>query len=95
SPDEGVMAVFVFDRMPTDPAPPRTPPLDVPLPPDGDLPIGLVLSQDVANAERAQRGLHQPGLTRVTLSNEECRIWNLHRNLEAWLAISPTEITGR
>ena len=95
SPDEGVMDVFVFDRVPTDPAPPRTPPLDVTLPPDGDLPIGLVLSQDVANAERAQRGLHQPGLTRVTLSNEECRIWNLHRNLEAWLAISPTEITGR
>ena len=94
NPDEGVMDVFVFDRVPAEPAPPRTPPLDVTLPPDGDLPIGLVLSQDVANAERAQRGLHQPGFTRVTLSNEECRIWNLHRNLEAWLDISPTEITG-
>jgi hypothetical protein len=89
------MDVFVFDRVPAgDEAPERTRPLDVTLPADGDLPIGLVLSQDVRNAERAQRGLHQPGFTRVTLSNEECRIWNLHRNLERWLDIEPTEITG-
>jgi len=96
SPDAGFMDVFVFDRVAADPAggTARTKPLDVTLPPDGELPIGLVLGQDVANAERAQRGLHQPGFTRVTLSNEECRIWNLHRNLERWLDIAPTEITG-
>ena len=64
------------------------------LPPDGELPIGLVLSQDVENAERAQRGLHQPGFTRISLSSEECRILNLHQNLERQLDISPTEITG-
>jgi phenylpropionate dioxygenase-like ring-hydroxylating dioxygenase large terminal subunit len=95
TPDEGYMDVFVFDRVPAGEATvARTAPLDVTLPPDGELPIGLVLSQDVGNAERAQRGLHQPGFTRVTLSNEECRIWNLHRNLERWLDIAPSEITG-
>lgn len=95
TPDEGSMDVFVFDRVPAgDATAPRTKPLDVTLPPDGDLPIGLVLSQDVGNAERAQRGLHQPGFTRVTLSNEECRIWNLHRNLERWLDIATSEIGG-
>ena len=46
------------------------------------------------NIDRAQRGLHQPGFTRMTLSNEERRILNFHRNLEAWLAIHPTEIGG-
>jgi hypothetical protein len=30
----------------------------------------------------------------MTLSREECRILNLHRNLEQWLGINPTEITG-
>jgi hypothetical protein len=30
----------------------------------------------------------------MTLSREECRILNLHRNLEQWLGIVPTEITG-
>jgi hypothetical protein len=53
-----------------------------------------VLSQDVANFARAQRGLHQPGFTHLTLSSEECRIINLHRNLERYLGIFPTELTG-
>ena len=43
---------------------------------------------------RIQRGLHQPGFTHLTLSGEECRIVNLHRNLEDYLGITPTEITG-
>jgi hypothetical protein len=30
----------------------------------------------------------------MTLSREEFRILNLHRNLEQWLGITPTEITG-
>ena len=31
-----------------------------------------------------QRGLHQPGLTHVTLSNEERRVISMHRNLESY-----------
>jgi choline monooxygenase len=32
-----------------------------------------------------QRGLHQPGLAHVTLSGEERRVINMHRNLERYL----------
>ena len=28
--------------------------------------------------------LHQPGLKHLTLSAEECRVINLHRNLDEW-----------
>jgi hypothetical protein len=70
-----------------------TRPTDVLLPPGQD-PGSLILNQDAGNIERAQRGLHQPGFTKMTLSREECRILNLHRNLEQWLGIVPTEITG-
>jgi hypothetical protein len=64
----------------------------VTVPADSDPPLGLVLSQDVANFARTQRGLHQPGFTHLTLSGEECRIVNLHRNLERYLGISPSEL---
>jgi len=30
----------------------------------------------------AQKGLHAPGLIHLTLSGEECRIINRHRNLD-------------
>jgi hypothetical protein len=53
-----------------------------------------VFNQDVVALQRVQRGLHQPGFTHLTLSSEECRIINLHRNLERYLGISPTEMTG-
>jgi hypothetical protein len=54
-----------------------------------------VLNQDVANFERAHRGMLQPGLTHLTVSPvEECRLVNLHRNLEAYLGIEPTELVG-
>ena len=92
SPDECLMDVFAFERHQHDTTAPRTQPADVLLPPESDLPVGLVLNQDVANARRAQKGLHQPGFTRITLSGEECRILNLHRNLERWLGITPSEI---
>ena len=36
----------------------------------------------LANIERAQRGLHQPGFEHLSLSGEECRIINLHTNLD-------------
>jgi len=32
-----------------------------------------------------QRGMHQPGFTRLVLSNEERRVINTHRNLERYL----------
>jgi hypothetical protein len=94
TPDEGIMDTFAFERRPAGDASPRTQPMDVMLEPGTELPIGMVLNQDVKNAQRAQRGLHQPGLTHLTLSREECRIVNLHRNLEAYLGITPSEITG-
>lgn len=89
-PDHAIMDAFVFDRLA--PGSEATRPLDITLAPGADLPIGLVLSQDVGNFARAQRGLHQPGLQHLTLSAEECRIVNLHRNLERVLGITPTEI---
>jgi hypothetical protein len=92
SPDEGLMDVLHFSRLPAGATPPR--PVDIALPADQDPPLGLVLSQDAGQIGRAQRGLHQPGFTRMTLSREECRILNLHRNLEQWLGITPSEITG-
>ena len=68
------------------PARPRTKPFDIELSPDEELPIGLILNQDFANFARSQRGLHQPGLTHLTVSpTEECRIVNLHQNLEGYL----------
>jgi hypothetical protein len=60
-------------------------------PPDGD--IGPVFNQDVSVLKTAQRGLEQPGLTHVTLSSEECRVVNLHRTLEHYLDITPTELS--
>jgi hypothetical protein len=92
SPDEGFMDVLQFSRLPAGATPTR--PVDIALPPDQDPPLGLVLTQDAGQIGRAQRGLHQPGFTRMTLSREECRILNLHRNLEQWLGITPSEITG-
>jgi hypothetical protein len=87
--DQGFMDVMNFSRRPAGPRP-----ADVELPAGQDPPLGLVLSQDAGQIGRAQRGLHQPGFTRITLSREECRILNLHRNLERWLGITPSEITG-
>ena len=85
------MDVFAFERIPPD-DPDRRRPFDYLLPPDADPPLGLVLSQDVANFARSQRGMHQPGLTHMTVSeSEECRIVNLHRNLERYLGLDAGE----
>ena len=54
--------------------------------------LGLVMSQDCTLLRTAQRGLHQPGLEYLTISSEECRIINLHRNLERCLGIDPSEL---
>jgi len=71
----------------------RTRPFDMELDPSTELPLGIVLNQDLANFARSQRGMHQPGLTHITVSpTEERRIVNLHRNLEQYLDISPSEL---
>jgi choline monooxygenase len=93
TPDDAYMDAFSFERVaPSDPRP-RTKPIDVELSPVGELPLGLILNQDFANFARSQRGLHQPGLTHLLVSpTEECRIVNLHKNLEQYLELTPTEI---
>ena len=85
------MDIFVFERRA--PAQSRTPPARVTVQP-GDVDFGLVVNQDVEALGRVQRGLHQPGFTELVLSGEECRIVNLHRNLEHFLGVSPSEIRG-
>ena len=57
-----------------------------------DTDLGTVMSQDLAMLRTAQRGLHQPGLTRIVLSQEECTIINFRRNLEAFLGITPSQM---
>jgi phenylpropionate dioxygenase-like ring-hydroxylating dioxygenase large terminal subunit len=91
TPDECVMDTLVFERRP--PGAPATPPVRVTVEP-GDIDFGMVINQDVEALRRIQLGLHQPGFTHLTLSGEECRIVNLHRNLEHMLGIEPSEITG-
>ena len=53
-----------------------------------------MLNADVSIAPRVQRGLHQPGMTHLALSSEECRVINTQRNLERYLGIDPSEMTG-
>ena len=86
------MDAFTFERRPRGSGG-RNRPFEMELDPTGDLPLGIVLNQDLANFARSQRGMHQPGLTHLTVSaTEERRIVNLHRNLEEFLDISPTEL---
>ena len=79
TPDEGYMDVMAFDRV--EPGAPRRDPVSAQIA-AGSYSMGLVVDQDIANVERAHRGLRAPGLTHLTLSGEECRIVNLHRNLD-------------
>jgi phenylpropionate dioxygenase-like ring-hydroxylating dioxygenase large terminal subunit len=92
---ESWMDAMSFERGPAGHPAPRSRPFDLVLDSDGELPLGLVLNQDLANFARSQKGLHQPGLTHLVVSpTEECRIVNLHRNLEAYLGIVPSELRG-
>ena len=69
---------------------------------DGDivrtnLSKGLTFSREDRNTNvlrTAQIGLHQPGFTHLTLSSEEARLINTHRNLERYLDIVPSEMSG-
>jgi phenylpropionate dioxygenase-like ring-hydroxylating dioxygenase large terminal subunit len=81
-PDHGELVMYLWTRMP--PGSPRCKPVDVRTTADEAHP-GLVLTQDISVLAGLQRGLHQPGLRHLTLSNEERRVINLHRNLERYL----------
>jgi phenylpropionate dioxygenase-like ring-hydroxylating dioxygenase large terminal subunit len=82
---EAFMDAMSFERVPPGDTP-RTKPFELELDPGEELPLGLVLNQDLANFARSQKGMHQPGLRELHVSaTEECRIVNLHRNLEEYL----------
>jgi hypothetical protein len=93
--EEAYMDMFAFTRVQSADTPsevPCTKPFDMELPADAEPPFGLVINQDVRNFARSQRGLHQPGLTHLTVSpTEECRLVNLHRTLEEFLGIGPED----
>ncbi|HEV8296031.1 MAG TPA: aromatic ring-hydroxylating dioxygenase subunit alpha [Acidimicrobiales bacterium] len=87
TPDDCVMDSFAFQRRPAHDATPRTKPADITMSPDKPI-FGMVINQDVGNMLTVQRGLHQPGFTHLAISGEECRIINLHRNLERYTGVS-------
>ncbi len=87
TPDNALLDGFFFERHAPGDERPRAKPLDVTLAPT-DADFGMVLNQDFALLQRAQRGLHQPGMTHLTLSAEECRIINFHRNLEHTVGVT-------
>ena len=80
TPDDCQFVMMSFRRVA--PGAPRTEPITAEVP--GDTDLGFVMNQDVGIMKTAQRGLHQPGLKHLTLSAEECRVINLHRNLDEW-----------
>jgi phenylpropionate dioxygenase-like ring-hydroxylating dioxygenase large terminal subunit len=91
-PDQGELVMFLWARMPA--GAPRSKPVDVRMTAAEAHP-GLVLTQDISILAGLQRGLRQPGLTHLTLSNEERRVINLHRNLENYLDLAESErMTG-
>jgi choline monooxygenase len=80
TPDDCVFVMMSFRRVA--PGAPRSEPFTGEI--DNDTDLGFVMNQDVSIMKTAQRGLHQPGLTHLALSAEECRVINLHRNLDEW-----------
>ena len=81
TPDECQFVIMNWHRVPK--GAPRSKPFTLDNAGD-DLPLGLVMGQDINMMKTAQRGLHQPGLTHLAVSAEEARLLNLHRNLEEW-----------
>jgi hypothetical protein len=90
-PDHGELVMMLWMRMP--PGAPRGTPADVRLTVDQAEP-GLVLTQDISVLAGLQRGLHQPGLTHLTLSAEERRVINLHHNLDRYLDLPAQDRTS-
>jgi phenylpropionate dioxygenase-like ring-hydroxylating dioxygenase large terminal subunit len=82
TPDDCQFVMLTLNR--AAPGAPRSTPITAEVPSETSL--GMVMDQDVGIMRTAQRGLHQPGLRYLTLSAEECRVINLHRNLDEWLA---------
>jgi hypothetical protein len=91
TPDDCLLDLLFLSRVA--PGTPRSRPVDAVLD-AATADVGTVFNQDIENLQYAQRGLHQPGFTHLTLSREEMRIENLHRNLERYLGIDPSQITG-
>ena len=91
TPDEAELVGMSFER--EVPGTPRGRPFDVEMD-MATADFGFVLNQDVEVLRNAQRGVHQPGFTHLNLSSEEVRIINLHRNLERYIGIDPSELTG-
>jgi hypothetical protein len=85
--DEAELVILYFTRAPS-PDAPRSSPMNVALAPENGN-HGYVFDQDVSILAGMQRGLSQPGLEVLTLSAEECRIVNMHRNLERFLGLTP------
>ncbi len=91
-PDHGELVMFLWTRMP--PGAPRAKPAEVRMT-AAEAEPGLVMTQDITVLAGLQRGLRQPGLSHLTLSNEERRIINMHRNLERYLDLPQAEcMTG-
>jgi phenylpropionate dioxygenase-like ring-hydroxylating dioxygenase large terminal subunit len=91
TPDQAELIGMTFEREKE--GVPRARPFDVDMPMD-QAGFGFVLNQDVEILKSAQRGIQQPGLTHISLSCEEARIINNHRNLERYIGIEPSEILG-
>lgn len=91
SPDECWLDIFNFDRAGA--STPRQKPMKMEVPLD-TMAFGTVFNQDFDMLRTAQRGLHQPGFSRITLSQEESRILNNQLALERYLGITPSEIEG-
>jgi hypothetical protein len=92
TPDEATLVSIGFNRAASADAPRSDPPVFEANMDEAD--FGSVLNQDVALLRNAQRGVHQPGFTHLNLSSEEIRIINMHRNLERYLGIEPSEMLG-
>jgi choline monooxygenase len=91
-PDHGELVMILWTRMP--PGAPRIKPADMRMT-AGEAHPGLVLTQDIGVLAGLQRGLHQPGLTHLTLSCEERRVISMHRNLERYLNLPEAQrMTG-
>ena len=80
TPDQAQFVMMTLQR--SSPGAPSSDPLTMEVP--NDTSLGFVMNQDVGVMKTVQRGLHQPGLSHLTLSAEECRVINLHRNLDEW-----------
>ena len=87
SPDEAELVVIQLNRTPSADGPASSP-VHVTVPLD-QADFGFVLNQDLSVIRTMQIGLHQPGMTHLVLSAEECRIINMNRHLEHYLNLDP------